>query len=197
MANPVNKKKSPLLVILFTIIGLGFLAAGIGLTITAYDFSENATSTTGAVVSVEVNYGENSTTYRPTIRFLDFAGRKQRSTTFLSSSNYNYDVGQKIDIIYDVRDPSKMRIDSWFAIWGLGFIFLVVGAVLSVVMISVSIKRRSSSRASSVSSTRDRFSKTMEDHTPETSRKYVSHASRETAEDHAREENYTPTVRRS
>ncbi len=103
----------------------------------SFDFTTNAHATTGTVTAVSASYSDGSTTYKPSISFIDEAGVKQTGQTFLSSSSYNYPRGTKVAILYDTRTPHKLRIDSWFTLWGFPMIFLVVGGVLLVIMVIV------------------------------------------------------------
>ncbi len=107
-----------------------FLLIGAGLLVSSYNFYNNALYATGTVVSVEVNNSSDGTTYRPTLRYLDYRGQKQRGTTFLSSSGYDFEVGEKMEILYDMRDPTSIRINNWLELWGLGAIFATVGGVV-------------------------------------------------------------------
>lgn len=179
--------------IVFFALGLIFLAIGGVLTALAYDFMDNALPATGTVVSVDTDYSSDSVTYKPTIRYLDYLGSKQRGETFMSSSSYNFRVGSKVDIMYDLRDPASLRMNTWFATWGFGIVFMAASAIPFIVALLIGIFGKAktgpepvvkSSRAKTASVDRDDDDG------------YVHLKSNESAEDHAREENYTPTVRR-
>ncbi len=79
-----NKKDAKVVKIVFRIVGLTMLVIGGGLTYFTYDFMDDALPVQGRVMSVEVNSSDDGLTYRPTIRFVDFQGRKQTGITFLS-----------------------------------------------------------------------------------------------------------------
>ena len=140
-----SKKASPkvavyilaFMAVIFTSVGGGFLYF-------TNDFVKNSVAVTGTVIGVSVSYSDNSTTYKPTISYVDAEGNKQTGRTFLSSSGYNFPRGSKIDILYDTRTPSDIRIDSWFALWGFPMIFLGVGLLLAfiAVFVALSIKKR-------------------------------------------------------
>jgi len=129
---PTKKPKAGARVVrvIFTVLGLLLLVFGGLVTVASYDFVDNSAVTTGRVVSVAVDYTGDSVSYKPTIRFLDQYGRKHRSETLMSSSNYNFSRNQSVEVRYDLRDPSSLRMNTWFAIWGIGFIILGAGAVL-------------------------------------------------------------------
>lgn len=117
------------------IFGSVFALVGATFTYFSYDFTQHAKATTGTVLEVHVSYSSsssssgssNSPTYKPIIAYIDANGAKYTGQTFLSSSSYNYPIGSKVGILYDPRAPQNIRIDSWFALWGFGLIFLFVG----------------------------------------------------------------------
>ena len=143
------------------------------------DFVENAAQVSGTVMSVSANYSDGSTTYKPTISYLDLNGVKQTGETFLSSSSYNFPRGTKLNILYDPRDPSSIRLNSWFGLWGFPSFFLGVGLLLAVIaiIVALSLKKRKPDAARGASRRRK----------PEAS---YSYSSNEGAEDRQ------PTVRR-
>lgn len=184
--------------ILFRIMGLFFLVGGGVLTFIAYDFMNNALPATGSVVSVEVNYGDDSVTYQPVIRYIDYEGRKQRGQTFMSSSNYNFDVGSKVDILYDIRDPEVLRVDTWFATWGFGVMLLAASLVPFIIASFIGrIGKRNAKPAPKRKPKRTRPNKPDEDDMIEIPARAKGLISRESRSDHEHETNYTPTVRRN
>lgn len=194
------KKKNGVGIIkfLFRLVGLAILIGGGVLTFITYDFMDNALPTTGSVVSVEVNYGDDSVTYKPTIRYIDYAGRKQRGQTFMSSSSYDFEVGSKVDILYDIRDPENLRVDTWFATWGFGIVLMAA----SIVPFGIaSIIGRFSGRTVASKPKRTKHAKPAseesEEEMIEIPAKIKGLVSRESRSDHERETNYTPTVRRN
>ena len=184
MAKTYKLTAGPAILIL-AFMALVFGGVGGAFTWFSYDFSDNAEATTGSVMSVARSYSDGSTTYKPTIAYVDWNGVKQSGETFLSSSSYNYSPGAQVEILYDLRDPSSLRINNWFALWGFGLIFLAVGIVLFVAMLVAIIKRKSSSAGEPRS--KSKYGRT---------RRQERIAAVETKEDHDRETNYTPTVRR-
>ena len=143
------------------------------------DFVANATEVSGIVVDVTVNRNDGSTTYKPTVSYVDMNGVKQTGQTFLSSSTYNFPRGSKINILYDPRDPSSIRINSWFGLWGFPSIFLGVGLLLAVIaiIVALNLKKRKPDAARGAPRRRK----------PDAS---YSYSSNESTEDHQ------PTIRR-
>ena len=189
--------------IIFRIMGFMFLVAGAVLTFLAYDFMNNALPVSGRVVSVEVISRDDSVSYKPTIRFVDWAGRKQSGQTFMSSSKYNFDVGEDVDILYDTRDPESLRMDTWFATWGFGLIFL--GASVIPFIVAGIVGRASGRKVKPKPKRKPRRIRAVtqveddqtEDDMVEIPARTKGLISRESRSDHERETNYTPTVRRN
>ncbi len=102
------------------------------------EFNKNAMPVTGWVVDVSAHYNDGSTTYKPTISYIDENGFKQTGQTNMSSSSYNYPRGAEVNILYDTRNPGEVRINTWFSLWGFPLIFLGVGIVLAIVAVVVS-----------------------------------------------------------
>jgi len=182
--------------IVLRIMGLMFLVAGSVLTFLAYDFMDNALPTSGRVVSVEVITGDDSVSYKPTIRFIDWEGRKQRGQTFMSSSDYNFKIGTEVDILYDVRDPETLRMDTWIATWGLGLIFLG-GAVIPLIVAGIIGRVSGRNAEAKTNPRRARAVAQVEEEMIETPTRTKGLISRESRSDHERETNYAPTVRRN
>ncbi len=193
-----SKSGARIFKIIFRVMGLIFLVAGAILTFLAYDFMNNALPVSGRVTSVEVISGDDSVSYKPTIRYVDWEGRKQSGQTFISSSSYNFDIGSSVDILYDIRDPESLRMDTWFATWGFGLIFLG-GSVVPFVIAGVigGFSGRREKAKPKPKSRRARAVTQEEDDMVEIPARTKGLVSRESRSDHERETNYTPTVRRN
>lgn len=149
----IQKKLSGRAAGIFVLIfGLVFATIGGGFSYFSYTFAQTAIATSGIVTDVSVKRssssdGSSSVTYQPTISFTDQNGTSHSAQTFLSSSSYNYAIGTKVRILYNPSDPSSMRLDSWFALWGFGLIFHSVGLV--TILIGLFVFRKSKSRSAS------------------------------------------------
>ncbi len=193
-----SKSGARVIKIVFTVMGLIFLAAGGVMTFFTYDFMDNALPATGRVTSVEVNVGDDSVTYKPTIRYLDWEGLKQSGETFIASSSYNFEIGSTVDIYYDLRDPTSLRMDTWLATWGFGLI-LLSGAVIPFIVASF-IGRLSGRKAKAKPKRKPRRVRAVaqvEDDIVNIPGRTKGLVSRESRSDHERETNYTPTVWRN
>ncbi len=184
--NVKNRKKIPgrFVGLIVGFIGLVFVGIGGALTYSTYEFMNNALTTTGQVVFVDSSYSDGSTTYQPTFGYVGNDGKQHQGTTFLSSSSYNFQIGEKMEILYDTRDYSSVRLNSWFGTWGFGLIFL--GSGIIPLLIGLFIRRVLKSKRSLVTHV---SSDAKRD-------KYVRLESPESEEDHRRETEYKPTVRR-
>ena len=182
----------------FRVMGLLFLVAGAILTFLAYDFMNNALPATGRVTSVEVVRGDDSVSYKPTLRYVDWEGRKQSGQTFISSSNYNFDVGESVDILYDIRKPESLRVDTWIATWGFGLIFLAASVIPFIVasFIGGFVGRKGKGKPKAKPK-RARAVVQDDDDMIEIPGRTKGLISRESRSDHERETNYEPTVRRN
>lgn len=170
---------------IFGLIGLAGLGAGAWLSYNAFEFMDNSVSVVGTVTNVEVVYGDDAVSYKPTFRFLDENGGKQRATTSWSSSGYDYDRGERVEILYDWRDPQRIRVNSWFSIWGIGMIPAGIGAVFLFV-----------ARLARGRGRKEKRWKSEPAHEVRSTNIYAHQESRETAANHAREKVTQPTVRR-
>lgn len=108
---------------LFILIGLGFLAD-------AVIFISDAQNTRGQVVEISRSYDDKGgVSYTPTIRYRRSDGRIFEAETHIASGNYDYDIGEQVDILYAFDDPEVVRIDSIFSLYGIGLIFTIIGGV--------------------------------------------------------------------
>lgn len=192
-----NTSKAPtILRWIFGLVGGIFLLAGGVITAFSYDFVSNSLPTTGTVVAVDVITSDDGVSYRPTVRYLDHTGQKRRGETFLASSSYDYDIGTRVDILYDMRDSSSIRMDTWFEVWGFGVLFAGIGVVITMVVIFVGGKGRKIAPPAMprLAKPRKRPKAVPAPEGYHITPEYLE--TRETAEDHARETDYTPVVRR-
>lgn len=110
-------------------VPLIFLALGLGLLWDAKNFIDRAERTSGMVIDVRRNVSDDSVSYTPTIRYQRADGQTFEAVTHISSSNYDYAVGSRVDILYSYDDSSEVRIDSFFSLYGIGAIFATIGAL--------------------------------------------------------------------
>lgn len=71
--------------------------------------------------------GDLLTLYLATITFTDEQGGPQRAPILPGHQDNNFPIGTEMDIRYNPYDPSHIKSDRWFDLWGVGAIFLMVG----------------------------------------------------------------------
>ena len=84
----------------------------------------------------EAGSAEGAILYAARFKFTDPKGSEVEALSRDSSSSPKLSVGDVVNILYDTSNPSDVRIDSWWGLWGasvfclaFGFIDLVIGAV--------------------------------------------------------------------
>ncbi|MBL4806148.1 MAG: DUF3592 domain-containing protein [Rhodobacteraceae bacterium] len=118
--------------IIVLLVGLLFITSGASITYFSHQFTRIAIATTGVITNVDVSRSSNgsgstSYTYMPTISFVDEQGIAQSARTPTSSHKYNLPIGTEMDIRYNPYDPSRIKLDKWFDLWGFGALFLAIG----------------------------------------------------------------------
>ena len=128
--------------ILFPLIGIGLLAAGVLAVIRQRRRFAGALSATGVVLDLQrevVNPGRPGI-YCPLVRFTTTSGQVVEFLSDYGSQPAMHKVGQSVAVRYDPQAPEKAEIDSPLARWlvpgimlvmGLGFI--VLGCMLTAV----------------------------------------------------------------
>lgn len=131
----------------FTIVGLVFLIAGIGLAIFvgAYLVNDYDKVLNGERAEAVVLQARDGT--KPILEFRTRRGEPIRIEGKISSSPSPYDVGERVSVFYDPADPADALIDTFIERWfmpllfgGFGLVFIAVGSIL------FTLARRSSRR---------------------------------------------------
>jgi len=117
----------------FVIVGLIALTGSVIVSMNRYAFVKASIETKGEVVEL-VSVRSSSTTsssitYAPCIRFTDKYGRPMEFVSSISSSPPSYDVGERVELIYNPEAPEDARMKGFFAIWGLASISGLFGAI--------------------------------------------------------------------
>ena len=126
---------------MFAIIPLLFVGAGIWLIASHYSFKKRAISVQAEVISVERNLGMSTggrgrranSLYTPTYRYVDANGDVQEAKSRSSSSRYNYPIGTTREILIDPNDPGFARSPN--APIAMGALFIVGGALASLILL--------------------------------------------------------------
>ncbi|MCW8125522.1 DUF3592 domain-containing protein [Microbulbifer halophilus] len=121
----------------FTAIGLGLLIGAFFSYKSTQDFLGNALATEGTVIELVRSRSSDSVTYAPVVKFMT---RDGSLIEFMSSSSSNppsYYEGEKVEVLYQEFSPQQARINGFFSLWGVASILGVLGAVFSLVGLSI------------------------------------------------------------
>ncbi|NSX54380.1 DUF3592 domain-containing protein [Parasulfitobacter algicola] len=112
-----------------TFFGLIFAVIGAVFLYNQNQFMKDARLVEATVIDVEVSYSDGTEMYRPTVRYLDETGTPHEAETWWSSNLYDFDIGETVEVYYNHDHSDNIQFDSFFALWGFGLIFLIVGLV--------------------------------------------------------------------
>ena len=121
--------------IIIAFFGL-FVLLGLVMLVEAIIFSSNAVRTKGEVISFSRDYlNDEGVTYKPVIRYRREDGRIFEAKTRISSSSYDYAVGDQVNILYTYDKPQEVGINHFFSIFGPGFFNGLFGALFIVLSV--------------------------------------------------------------
>ncbi len=179
---------------LIRLAGLGLLLWGVWAAWGTWKFLDDARPAKANVVWV----GESRIGIGQEVD-VEIAGDKKRSIVgflplvFLPEP---VEEGDTLDVLFVPTDPEQMRLDDPVHIW------MFPGGAIALGLLLRAIVRRPRRRVTSAGADADeawrKGQKKLADeaHEIRSANEYTKLASRESAEDHARETNYTPAVRR-
>lgn len=122
-----------ILFLIFLLLGLGLLAGSTYWYFNTKSFLSTASVAKGVVTELSRVRSDGSDTYKPHVRFKT---KNNKQIEFISNSSSNppaYDVGEKVDVFYDLNEPKNAKIDGFFSLWGGPFILFVIGFIFSIV----------------------------------------------------------------
>ena len=116
-------------------------------------FIASAGRTQGEVMRllhVESSKRNESGTWKPLVRFKAPGGEIIEFTPSSSSNPPAYDVGEKVDVFFDPRNPQDAMLNGFFSLWGgavitggIGLVFLLVAvAMLFLPALAPATRRR-------------------------------------------------------
>lgn len=109
---------------------------GIYLFISTLSFRKNSVKVVGNVIEVKSRTNKNKQViYAPVIAFKTEDGKEVRFESFSYKHTKN-EVGDQMNILYDINNPSNAKTDDFRAIWGGTFLFLAIG-LLGVIICGV------------------------------------------------------------
>jgi hypothetical protein len=126
---------------MLTGVGLVFILVGAGVSYSTYHFLQTALRAQGEVFDLAARRNTSSSSsrstllYFPVVRFDAANGQKIIFESSTGTSPAAYEVGERVTIVYDPREPGNASIESFFAFWfmptlfgGLGSLLLAVGS---------------------------------------------------------------------
>jgi Protein of unknown function (DUF3592) len=129
---------------LFSVVFLGIGLVLDGVALVAYfrtrGFLAEAQRAQGTVLeNVEVRSSSSSSspgnrvTFAPRIRFATAEGATIEFTSGSSSSPAEYQPGETAPVLYERTNPAGARVDGFFSIFGVSFVFGLLGAIFTAV----------------------------------------------------------------
>ncbi len=120
--------------LVFMGVGVLMFLGGLYLFYDAVAFAQRAESAVGEVINVEQHTsrdseGDLSITYTPTFRYTDATGQVREGAPSMSSSEYDYGIGEQEDILYDPDDPTDVRVDSFWSLYLMAIMLVIFGVV--------------------------------------------------------------------
>lgn len=119
--------KTSIIFKVFTMIGLGFLLAGVYFQQRSADLLEVAEEAPGVVVALE---RKSSGSFSPVVEWIDHTDTKRTLYSTMSSSPPRFFEGEQVTVLFDPADPKypvNARIKSTFEVWGAAIMLFGFG----------------------------------------------------------------------
>jgi hypothetical protein len=78
---------------------------------------------------VERKVKDDETAYFPVFTFHDAKGAEHTIHSSSGSFPPAYEVGDTVPVLYSPTDPANAKIDSFFSVWGISLITVVIGSI--------------------------------------------------------------------
>lgn len=115
---------------LFAFVGAIFVTVGCWAAWDDVQFGQRAISGQAHVIDMEMHRnGDNRRMYTPVLSYTDTNGYAHSFTGSFSASSPPYDIGDRVDILYDPFDPETAKIDSFAGRYLFPLIFTGLGAL--------------------------------------------------------------------
>ena len=92
-------------------------------------FVEKAERADGTVVELIERDGDGGTAYAPAYTFTDASGAEHKAYSTVSSYPPQYEVGEKVQVLYDPDKPKHAKICAYFELWGLATVLAALGGL--------------------------------------------------------------------
>ncbi|AZQ59830.1 DUF3592 domain-containing protein [Maribacter sp. MJ134] len=132
----MSKNKTMLWVIFYTFLFLigAFLAYGaFNQFQKTRNLLEKGIKTTAVVTEFSTHRSDSSTMYTPVFEFTDRSQNKQTFKSGISSSPPAYEIGEKVQLIYDRTNPKKARTVSFWGLYRWSVILLMIAAPFLII----------------------------------------------------------------
>ncbi len=133
---------------IFSSIGAGLLLIAFFVGKNTYEFLGNSIETRGTVVDMysvrSSSSSGTSTTYKPKVHFYSRNGKLFEFVSSTSSNPPAYEIGEKVDVLYNPKSPGDAKIKGFFSLWGATFILGIIGTFFFLMGFSlfISIMRK-------------------------------------------------------
>lgn len=109
----------------FIVLGCMITIAGLAIVIHTAVFVLGASKAPGTVIEMERDAtSDGGSTYHPIFAFTDAAGILHTQRSSFGSSDFAFEAGEQITVVYDPKKPSRSKINSFQTLW-LGPIILI------------------------------------------------------------------------
>lgn len=123
--------------IIFFIVGIIFFGILLFFNHRDNEFMKHSVKVVGVIENINYDYGIDDDTIDVYVSYKDLDGVNHKGRSNYSSSNMN--IGDKIDVYYDINNPSSFIVkkDAIFdyIFFGISGLFIVLGGILIVVPI--------------------------------------------------------------
>ena len=123
----------------FTAVGAAMLIAALYWVQSTRSFVAAAAVAQGTVIDLEASRSDNSTTWRPVVRFNLPDGRAVQFSSSMSSNPPSYHKGERVEVLYQPSQPYNAKINGFLSLWGgplivggLGAVFFLIGGGILV-----------------------------------------------------------------
>lgn len=114
-------------VLIFGGLGALLLAIAALLYFREQAFLSSAETATGTVSDFDISSSDDSTTYCPVIEFRTKRGENVRYFGNVCSSPPSYDIGQKVEVIYDPENIKHVQMNGFWSKYVGVFVLAVIG----------------------------------------------------------------------
>jgi hypothetical protein len=114
------------LIVFTNLFFAGFCLWGVYAGYISWKLEKEGVTTTGTVVRLEESSSAESgcCVYSPVIEFIASNDQTYSFEGDTASDPPAYDVGEKVDVLYDPKDPETAQINKWFERWLMPIILI-------------------------------------------------------------------------